>query len=39
MLRAVDGYSHLLPSMQKHAMSKLDEVLKKQQGDEKSERS
>ena len=30
-------YSHLLSGMQKDAMSKLDEVLERQEGDEKSE--
>ena len=31
----MDVYSHLLPGMQKDAMSKLDEALKRQKGDEK----
>lgn len=33
----MDVYSHLLPGMQKEAMTKLDEALKKKQGDEKRE--
>ncbi len=35
----MDVYSHLLPGMQKDAMSKLDEALKKKQSDEKKESS
>ena len=35
----MDVYSHLLPGMQKDAMSKLDDALKRQQGDEKRESS
>ncbi len=35
----MDVYSHLLPGMQKDAMSKLDEALKKKKGDEKKESS
>ncbi|HLZ57904.1 MAG TPA: site-specific integrase [Ktedonosporobacter sp.] len=35
----MDVYSHLLPGMQKDAMSKLDEALKKKPGDEKKETS
>jgi integrase len=35
----MDVYSHLLPGMQKDAMSKLDEALKKQQNGEKKESS
>jgi integrase len=35
----MDVYSHLLPGMQKDAMSKLDEALKRQEGDEKKESS
>ena len=31
----MDVYSHLLPGMQKDAMSKLDEAMKRQGGDEK----
>lgn len=35
----MDVYSHLLPGMQKDAMSKLDEALKKKKGDEQQESS
>jgi integrase len=35
----MDVYSHLLPGMQKDAMSKLDEALKKKKGGEKQESS
>ena len=35
----MDVYSHLLPGMQKDAMSKLDEALKKKQGEENRESS
>lgn len=35
----MDVYSHLLPGMRKDAMSKLDEALKRQEGDEKKESS
>jgi integrase len=35
----MDVYSHVLPGMQKDAMSKLDEALKRQEGDEKKESS
>jgi integrase len=35
----MDVYSHLLPGMQKDAMSKLDEAMKRQGGDEKKDSS
>jgi hypothetical protein len=35
----MDVYSHLLPGMQKDAISKLDEALKRQEGDKKKESS
>jgi len=35
----MDVYSHMLPGMQQDAIGKLNEVLKKQEGDEKRESS
>ncbi len=35
----MDVYSHVLPGMQQDAMGKLNEALKRQEGDEKRERS